>query len=228
MQLIFVRHGQPEWAVDGLTQANPRLTELGRQQAVLTAQRLAAMEPPLTELLVSPALRSQQTAAPIVEATGLTPVTVDGLLEIQMPQWDGIPEEEVQRVFQDARHRTPEEWWQGIPGGESFRDFHDRITSTLDHELGLRGLRRDDGGRSHLWHLDASDHRIAIVAHGGTNSVSLGWLLDLEPAPWEWERFVLGHCSLAELRAIGLAGGCTFSLRTFNDREHLATDLRSH
>jgi len=185
------------------------------------------MDPPLSEILVSPALRSQQTAEPIVEATGLDPVTVDGLLEIQMPRWDGIPEEEVQRAFREARHRTPEEWWQGLPGGESFRDFHDRITSTLTRELGKRGLRRDDGGRSHLWHLEPSDHRIAIVAHGGTNSVSLGWLLDLEPAPWEWERFVLGHCSLAELRSIDIAGGSTFSLRTFNDREHLAADLRT-
>ncbi len=227
MQLIFVRHGQPRWAVDGLTQSDPRLTEQGRRQAELAAERLAALDPPLTEILVSPAVRSQETAAPLAAATGLTPVTVDGLAEIRMPRWDGKLEEEVQRLFRESRHRSPDEWWDGIPGGESFRDFHERITTTLASELGARGLRRDDEGRIHLWHVDQPDHRIAVVAHGGTNSVSLGWLLDLEPAPWEWERFVLGHCSLAQLRSVELAGRHAFSLRTFNDQEHIPSELRS-
>ncbi|MFV9673288.1 MAG: histidine phosphatase family protein, partial [Acidimicrobiia bacterium] len=33
MELIFIRHGQPAWSVEGLTQPDPFLTETGRKQA---------------------------------------------------------------------------------------------------------------------------------------------------------------------------------------------------
>ena len=227
MQLIFVRHGEPAWGVDGLTQTDPHLTDRGHEQAALTARRLAKLDPPIDEILVSPAIRSQETAAPLAAATGLRPTTVDGLVEMRMPDWEGRLEDEVRKTFRDACQRSPQEWWDGIAGGESFRDFHERVTSTLSVELGRRGLQADDEGRIHLWNVDQPDQRFAIVAHAGTNSVSLGWLLDLEPAPWEWERFVLGHCSIATIHSVELAGAHAFSLRTFNDREHLPEDLRT-
>jgi probable phosphoglycerate mutase len=69
--------------------------------------------------------------------------------------------------------------------------------------------------------------RIAFVAHAGTNAVAIGLLLGIPPTPWEWERFILYHASFARLRTIPLAGAHVFSLRTFNDREHLDADLRT-
>ena len=51
--------------------------------------------------------------------------------------------------------------------------------------------------------------------------------LGLEPTPWEWERFVLGHASVARLKAFPLGGTHIFSMRSFNDMEHLPDDLRS-
>ena len=163
----------------------------------------------------------------IEPASGLDPVTVDGLLEIQMPDWDGRPGEEVERIFREARQRTPQQWWDGLAGGESFGHFHDRVAATTAEELEARGVRRDDAGRLHLWHVKDTGSRIAIVAHAGTNSVALGWLLDVAPAPWEWERFVLGHCSLARVKSVGIAGANAFSLRSFNDQEHLPENLRT-
>lgn len=227
MDLFFVRHGEPAWIIDGRNNADPHLTERGHEQAELTARRLAELDPPLTEILVSPATRSQQTAAPIAVATGIEPVTVDGLLEIQMPDWDGRPGAEVERIFREARHRSPQQWWDGLAGGESFGHFHDRIAATTTKELRARGVRRDDAGRLHLWHVKDPEPRIAIVAHAGTNSVALGWLLDVAPAPWEWERFVLGHCSLARIKSVEIAGANAFSLRSFNDQEHLPESLRT-
>jgi probable phosphoglycerate mutase len=227
MDVFFIRHGEPAWIIDGRNHADPHLTDAGHRQAELTAQRLAAFDPPLTELLVSPAIRSQETAAPIAAATGITPRTIDGLLEIQMPNWDGRPGEEVERNFREARQRSPEAWWDGLAGGESFHRFHDRVATTMASELERRGVRRDDAGRMHLWHVADAGPRIAIVAHAGTNSVALGWLLDVAPAPWEWERFVLGHCSLARIKSVGIAGAHAFSLRSFNDQEHLPETLRT-
>ncbi len=227
MDLLFVRHGEPAWIIDGRNHADPHLTERGHQQAELTSRRLAELDPPLTEILVSPAVRSQETAAPIATATGIDPVTLDGLLEIRMPNWDGRPGDEVERNFREARQRSPQQWWAGLEGGESFGTFHDRVAETMATELANRGVRRDDAGRLHLWHVPDTGPRIAIVAHAGTNSVALGWLLDVTPAPWEWERFVLGHCSLARIRSVAIAGAQAFSLRSFNDQEHLPEDLRT-
>jgi probable phosphoglycerate mutase len=151
---------------------------------------------------------------------------MDDLVEIRMPDWTGELEETVQRVFAEGRERTPEQWWDGLDGGESFRAFHDRVTAALLQILSERGTRPDPAGE-HLWHVDDPDQRIAIVAHGGTNAVSIGFLLGVAPTPWEWERFILYHASMARIRAIPLAGANVWSLRTFNDREHLPRELRT-
>jgi broad specificity phosphatase PhoE len=226
MELLFVRHGQPAWSVDGLSQTDPHLTELGRRQADLAAARIADYDRPLSELIVSPATRSQETAMPIADKTGLTIKTVDDIVEVRMPDWTGELEERVQQIFAQARHRPPEQWWEGLEGGESFRDFHERITRSITTELAERGVH-PDRDQEYLWTVEDPDQRVGVVAHGGTNAVAIGFLLGADPTPWEWERFILGHASFARMRAVPIAGGYAWSLRTFNDREHLPFDART-
>jgi len=226
MDIVFIRHGQPQWAVDGLSQTDPFLTDLGQEQAKLAASRIAADPKQATELIVSPAQRSQQTADPIAAGTDLTPITVTDLVEVKMPDWEGVTEESVIEIFKTTKDRTPEEWWDGLPGGESFRTFHDRVTSALDSLLADRGVFRDPIDPS-LWHMSEDPGRLVIVAHGGTNSVCLTHLLGIPPAPWEWERLVLFHASFARVKMIPLAGAYVPSLRTFNDQDHIPLELRS-
>lgn len=226
MDIVFVRHGQPAWAVDGLTQPDPFLTNRGELQAQLAADRLASDRKTATELIVSPALRSQQTAAPIASATGLPPVTVENLVEVKMPNWEGVSEEAVIEIFKNSKGRSPNEWWEGLPGGESFRTFHNRVTGALDLLLAQRGVVRDEND-PRLWLIEKDPGRIVIVAHGGTNSVCLTHLLGIPPSPWEWEKFVLFHGSFARVKMIPLAGAYVSSLRTFNDQDHIPADVRS-
>lgn len=227
MDIVFIRHGQPKWAVDGLTQSDPFLTDLGHEQAQHAADRIATDEKASpAKLIVSPALRSQQTAQPIAEETGLDIETVDDLVEVKMPDWEGITEAAVVKIFMTTKHRSPDEWWEGLEGGESFRVFHDRVTTALDGLLAEHGIRRDTDDRR-LWHVEEDPGRIVVVAHGGTNSVCLTHLLGIPPAPWEWEKFVLFHASFARVKFIPLAGAYVPSLRTFNDQEHLPSELRS-
>jgi probable phosphoglycerate mutase len=227
MDIIFVRHGQPQWAIDGLSQPNPHLTELGREQAALAASRIATDEKATaTELIVSPAIRSQETADPIATTTGLPIRTIDDLVEIQMPDWEGVTEEAVIDIFRTTRHRTPDEWWDGLPGGEPFRDFHDRVTTALDSLLADQGITRNlEDPR--LWDVTDERRRIVIVAHGGTNSVCLAHLMGAPPSPWEWEKYVLFHGSFARVKFIPLAGAYVPSLRTFNDQDHIPQEQRS-
>lgn len=226
MDIVFIRHGQPRWAVDGLSQTDPFLTALGQEQAMLAAHRIANDPKPATELIASPALRSQQTATPISDETKLPIITVDDLVEVKMPDWEGVTEESVIEIFKTTKDRTPEEWWDGLPGGESFREFHDRVTTALDQLLADRGVFRDPVDPS-LWHMSTDPGRVVVVAHGGTNSVCLTHLLGIPPAPWEWERLVLFHASFARVKMIPLAGAYVPSLRTFNDQDHIPVELRS-
>lgn len=227
MDIIFVRHGQPQWAVDGLSQIDPHLTDLGREQARFAAARIATDDKAVAaELIVSPAIRSQETAAPIAVETGLVVDTVDNLLEIQMPNWEGVTEEAVIEIFRTTKHRTPDEWWDGLPGGESFRNFHDRVTTALDTLLAERGVTRNHED-PRLWDVRDGLGRIVIVAHGGTNSTCLAHLMGAPPSPWEWEKYVLFHGSFARVKFIPLAGAHVASLRTFNDQDHIPQELRS-
>jgi broad specificity phosphatase PhoE len=224
MELVLVRHGQPAWARDLSAQVDPELTELGHRQAVMTAERLAAMR--FDRLFVSTARRAQQTATPI--RAQLPRVVAEDrawLHEIRSPgAWQGTPVEEIGRVLRDARGRPRAEWWDGLPGGESFRDFHARVTSGLVAELAGLGIDHDPS--SGLWRVPEEDRRrLLLVAHAGTNSVVLGHLLGLEPEPWEWERFASDHTSLTVLRSVPIGGGHIFSLQRFSDVGHLPPEL---
>ncbi|MDJ0791077.1 MAG: histidine phosphatase family protein [Acidimicrobiia bacterium] len=226
MDIVFIRHGQPQWAIEGISQNDPYLTELGHIQADLAAKRIANDRKAAAELIVSPAVRAQQTASPISEATGLAMQTIDDLVELRMPDWRGVTEAKVIEIFKTTKDRSPDEWWEGLPGGESFRAFHNRITTSLDELLAERGMVRDPRDPQ-LWRVEQDPGRLVIVAHGGTNSVCLTHLLGIPPAPWEWEKFVLFHASFARVKMIPLAGAHVPSLRTFNDQDHIPLELRS-
>jgi len=222
MEILLARHAQPQWSRDDLAIVDPPLTELGRQQAELLAGRLR--HEAIDRLLVSTAVRAQQTAAPVTEVLAASERDDRAWLhEIHMPRhWEGTPSDEVERALSEARHRSRDLWWDGMPGGERFHDFHARVTIGLDAELAELGVeRRDDG----LWEVPAESPRLLIVAHAGTNSVVLGHLLGLTPEPWEWERFASDHASLSVLRSTRIGGGHIFSLQYFSDVTHLPPQM---
>jgi len=228
MEIIFLRHGEPAWVDGGRGRINPRLTDKGLRQAELVADRMVCERRPVTEILVSPARRAVETAAPLATRLGLTPTVIDDLTELRLPpSWEDTPPADVVRTLLAARARPLSSWWEGLEGGESFRDFHIRVTSCIEEILRARGIERECGPGPHATRMPETPSRIVVVAHGGTNAVALGHLLGLPPAPWEWERLALGHASLARVRVISLGEACVFSLRSMNDVEHLPRDLRS-
>jgi probable phosphoglycerate mutase len=239
MELILVRHGQPAWVTpEGKGRNDPGLTELGHAQAKEAAARLADTEDlpgrgDVDRLFVSPAVRAQETAAPIAAALQLPIETHEWLWELRNPeQWEGIPIEEIDEAFRNLNARTREEWWDGHEGGETLRDFHTRVTG------GVRGLLGDLGvvpaDEPGLWDVDANSpagdgsvDRVVAVAHGGTNSTIIAHLLGTPPEPWEWDRFSMGHASVALLVLTPMAGHHIWSLRSLGDAAHLAVDDRT-
>lgn len=224
MEIVLIRHGQPEWMRDDLNVENPPLTDLGHHQA----QRMAAVlaEESFDEVLVSPLLRARQTAAPLYEHLGRSEMIEPWLQEIGDPNWHGTPYSVAQEAYKELLARPSLERWSGLEGGESVREFADRIGSGADGFMATRGGVRSDGDLP-VWKLDRPDQRIAIVAHAGTNSMTVGHLLGVEPVPWQWERFQLNHTSITRLETFELGDGYAFGMSALGNSEHLALDDRS-
>lgn len=221
---MLVRHAQPEWVRDGLNVVNPPLTDRGFGQA----ERLAgALEhETFDELFVSPLTRAKQTAAPLLSAIG-RPEHVDPWLEeIRDPAWHGTPSQKAEIAYREMRERPVDTRWEGIEGGESVRDFTDRIRLGVTMFLAERGVERIEHDLP-IWQIKEPGNRVGLIAHAGTNSVVICHLLGLEPTPWEWDRFVLGHASISRLEAIPVHDGFTFSLTKLSDVEHLAPSERT-
>ncbi|HSW19176.1 MAG TPA: histidine phosphatase family protein [Ramlibacter sp.] len=150
-ELILIRHGETEWnrQLRFQGQVDVALNDTGREQARRVAERLRARR--VDALVSSDLLRAVQTADPSALARGL-PLTVDsGLREQSFGAVDGLSVDEIQATQPQA--------WAGwlrfdadyrMPGGESARQFHARVTQALSL------LARANAGRA-----------LAVVTHGG-------------------------------------------------------------
>lgn len=223
MQLRLIRHAEPAYVVDGRMYNNPELTPRGHEQAKRLAERDWGH---VDQLWVSPMVRAQQTAAPLVERLALTPVTHDWMHEIAQPgDWDGSPVDNLEAMYEQLNLRALEDLWHGLPGGESVRDFHRRVTSGLTAALADNGAAPvlTEDGHPDLW-SEPDDVSIVFVAHGGTNAVVLTHLLGVAPTPWEWDRFESAHTSVAALRTKKVAHAVAFGMTAFGDTAHLPPD----
>lgn len=224
MELVLVRHGEPEWVRDGVSIDNPPLTERGIRQAERLADALVGED--FDEILVSPLVRALQTAEPLLARLGSDVAVEPWLEEIRNPVWHGSPADKAMEAFRAHREQPASHQWEGIEGGEPVRDFVERIRLGASLFLAERGVMpRHD--HLPIWSVTEPSRRILLVAHAGTNSVTMCHLLGLDPTPWEWERFVLHHASMSRLEALPMGEGFTFALTRLSDVEHLATTDRT-
>jgi broad specificity phosphatase PhoE len=226
VELVLIRHAQPAWrTADGLSTNDPDLTPLGEVQADAVAAAVAERLGRVDHLLVSTARRSRATAARIGAAIDVEPEVEPWAVEIGAPdEWEGRPEDEVVEVLAAMQHRPLDEWWDGTPGGESFRDFHQRVTEGLEGVLARFGAVRHAGDPHRLWDVPDGPPRVVLVAHAGTNSVITSHLLGIDPQPWEWERFPCAHASITVLRSRPIARADMWALGSFSDVAHLPAD----
>ena len=72
MKLLFIRHGDPDYTIDSLT-------EKGWKEAEFLSEKIAALD--VRDFYVSPLGRAQRTALPSLEAAGCKAETVEWLQE---------------------------------------------------------------------------------------------------------------------------------------------------
>lgn len=191
LTLVLVRHGVTAHTMDGLLAggdtAGPPLSPQGLQMAQGAAAALRSLSrvwpelPPPSCLLVSPMIRTQQTAEPIAAALGL-PVEVDPRLhEIKFGAWHELSIAQVEQQWPGDFYRMYSEGTFAPPGGESYADTAQRVGAVIS-ELSL----------SHL------GQTVVIVGHAAMIRAIIGPTLDIPVAHWSQIR--VPPCSISIVR----------------------------
>jgi broad specificity phosphatase PhoE len=131
--LMLVRHAAHDWIGRGVAgRMAVGLNDQGSRQARELIARLEHRRPHV--IYSSPMQRTQETAAPIAQALGLTVVADAELAEIDFGQWTGRSFEELERDDHDRWRLWCERKSEaGAPGGELFADVQRRIMARLEH-----------------------------------------------------------------------------------------------
>ena len=220
MEIVLVRHAQPEWEPGGRAVDDPGLTALGKAQAQCAADALAGEH--FDQILYSPLRRTVETAEPILKRLGKNGAEASWLREMTLASLEGQTSKQVRDYFETVHARALPEWWDGLPGGESFRHFYERVSG------GLEGLLANDHQVSihqetahRLWQVPDSDPRLLIIAHEGTNAALISHLLGVEPVPWVNLRFSGSWAGISRLHSMQITGGALFALAYFDRVDHL-------
>jgi broad specificity phosphatase PhoE len=132
-KILLIRHGH----VEGISperfrgRADLPLTEEGRGQAEATARRVRAGWQPVA-VYTSPLSRCRETGAAIGRPFGLAPIVLEGLVDIDYGQWQGLTPQDAQcrwPVELDLWYRAPEQ--AEIPGGETLAQVRARAVAAL-------------------------------------------------------------------------------------------------
>jgi broad specificity phosphatase PhoE len=131
-QLILVRHGETEENVAGVAQGwlHGSLSDLGKQQVLRLAERVARMQP--NALFSSPLGRALATAQAIADTTGLEIRKLDALREVSLGSWEGRGYLDIRRDDFENYVRWRDDPESACPGGESHSDVRRRMEEAFE------------------------------------------------------------------------------------------------
>lgn len=217
MKLLIIRHGDPDYAADSVT-------EKGAREVEMLSERLSRLD--IHTFYVSPLGRAQRTAAPTLQRLHKDAVTLPWLREFQAPVQD--PETDRLRNpwdfkpaywMQDPRFYDASLWTQTpvMQTGDVASEAQ-RVYQGLDDVLARHGYRRKG-----LYYeaTAANTDTIAFVCHFGVECVMLSHLMNISPMPL-WHHFCALPSSVTTLvteeREKGIA---VFRCLSFGDLSHL-------
>lgn len=191
MRLYIIRHGDPDYTTD-------TLTEIGQREAQALAERLTNER--LTHIYSSPLGRARETMRYTAEAAKLIPLIEEWTRELawwipwQTPReriaaWDLHGE-----VIRGQDRYPGHDDWHTLEYFENpvFRTGYDSLCERSDDLLRRHGYERE-GGR---YRCARSNHdRIAVFCHGGFGLTWLAHLLAL-PLVLVWSGFWLPPSSV--------------------------------
>ena len=216
MRILIIRHGDPDYAHDSLT-------EKGFREVNLLAEKLK--DEPISDIYCSPLGRAQRTAEPTANALEKEIVTLDWLRE-----FDGA------FVNEEGHHECP---WNRPPRfWTSRREFYDihtwldqknmsadsvpvrykRVTDGLDALLLSHGYERDGV----IYKCDENaDKTIALFCHFGLGSLLISHLTGISPV-LVWQSLFLPTSSVTTfLTEERVKGEVVFKCLQVGDTSHL-------
>ena len=218
MKLLIIRHGDPDYSIDSLT-------EKGWREAGFLAERIAGLD--VKEFYVSPLGRAKDTASCTLKKMGRTAIEKDWLQEFR-PQinrpdnterkkiaWDWLPQD----WMAEEKYFQYDAWFDtDIMGEGEVKKEYDWVTGELDKVLAEHGYRRC----GHYYQVEhPNNDTLVFFCHFGVECVLLSHLLNISPmALWH------GTCAapssvttvVTEERREGIA---SFRMGSFGDISHL-------
>lgn len=197
MRLILVRHAEPNYELDCLT-------ELGHKQAKIAAQRL--INEGIEEIYSSPMGRARQTAQAFSDASGIKKIEIlDFMHEIRYgPENDLYNEEWSPWAASDKMISKGQELctenWRKIPvftGNTATIDV-DNIMKNADSLLEKWGYKREGLYYRNIRSND-DQHTIALFSHGGSSTALLSRIFNI-PFPYLCATLHIPHTGITILR----------------------------
>lgn len=218
MKLVFIRHGDPDYSIDSLT-------ERGWKEAELLSEKMKNFK--ADEIYVSPLGRAKDTAGVSLKKMGREATTLSWLHEFDThisrpdregntsPAWDWLPQDYVDH---DAFF-YPDRWIEHpVYEASTIKEDVQKIYADFEAFLKEHGYERK--GR-YFKAVRPNNDTIVFFCHFGITCLLLGYLLNISP-------FALWHGTCAaptsmttvatEERREGIA---YFRMLSFGDTSHL-------
>lgn len=217
MKIVIVRHGDPDYEHD-------TLTERGKIEAELVSGRISKMK--VDYFYVSPLGRAQATAKYTLDKMGRTAETMDWLREFEGTSfrpdighetlgWDWLPQDWCgeEDFYNKDLWTNPAGMKEGT-AGEKYR----WVTGEFDKLIEKHGYKREGNiYRAVRPNMDT----IVLFCHFGVECVLISRLLGISPMPL-WHGFIAAPTSVTEVvteeRREGIA---SFRVTAFGDTSHL-------
>jgi len=217
MRLLIVRHGDPDYSVDSLT-------EVGWEEAGILSDRLSKID--VKEFYTSPLGRARDTAKPTLDKMGREAVVLDWLREfpakVTKPYesksgcaWDWLPE-----AWTENGDFYDKERWCDAPcfAEADMRAHYKRVTDGLDALLASHGYERNEG---YYRAVKPNEDTVVLFCHFGLECVLLSHLMGVSP-------MTLWHGTCAAPTSVTIVyteerreGKAYFRMQSFGDVSHL-------
>ncbi len=209
MEVLLIRHGDPDYE-------NDALTELGKKEAGQLADALETVE--IDDIYVSPLGRAQETCSYTSDRKGQSATTLDWLRERAIKRGDVYLWEATGKLLlpdgkaiqTDAGFDLTECMPEGV-------EQYARVSDGFDTLLATYGYRRD----GELYRVESgSDKRIALFCHKGVILTLLAKLLHW-PLPMIFASLHIDPTGVTRLIMVDDDGVANFKTDTINDLSHL-------
>ncbi|MCR5310679.1 MAG: histidine phosphatase family protein [Lachnospiraceae bacterium] len=219
MKLIFIRHADPDYTIDSLT-------DKGKREAALLAKRVKNWDN-ISGYYCSPLGRARLTSEYCLKDKGIEPVVCDWLREFDVPvlgehgetkhiPWDYMPEFWTQR----EELYNKDNWLDAdIFKGSEIKARYRRVRDGIDGILSSYGYNRK--GNLYVTDKENDDTTLVFFCHLGISYLIIGYLLGIAP-------FLLWHTFFVAPSAVTILGTeerqkgiASFRVQVYGDCSHL-------